>query len=55
MIWIGKIRITPREVTMKYTPLSFEVNLRPEGDIEAEGRAAFPPYTACGGQVIPRI
>ena len=31
MIWIGKIRITPREVTMKYTPLSFEVNLRPEG------------------------
>jgi hypothetical protein len=36
MIWIGKIRITPREVTMKYTPLSFEVNLRPEGDIEAE-------------------
>jgi predicted transposase YbfD/YdcC len=31
MIWIGKIRVTPREVTMKYTPLSFEVNLRPEG------------------------
>jgi predicted transposase YbfD/YdcC len=31
MIWIGKIRDTPREVTMKYTPLSFEVNLRPEG------------------------
>jgi predicted transposase YbfD/YdcC len=33
MIWIGKIRITPREVIMKYTPVSFEVNLRPEGFI----------------------
>jgi hypothetical protein len=33
MIWIGKIRITPREVAMKYTPMSFEVNLRPEGFI----------------------
>jgi len=33
MIWIGKNHITPREVAMKYTPLSFEVNLRPEGFI----------------------
>jgi hypothetical protein len=33
MIWIGKIRVTPREVTMKYSPVSFEVNLRPKGFI----------------------
>ena len=28
---------------MKYTPLSFEVNLRPEGDIEAEGSPKINP------------